>query len=167
MVSICPAIIPPRPFFFFPIRGEDCSSFFEIHEGSLDVRWSASVPRQKICGPGWRKSRGPYSKFIQPFTIHSNNASLAIRFRMDPANGPDQVIEGAFAYYTEFDGQRVAGALCDGHYDGRTSPAAAGHFSHSYESALFWAVTGPFSCTSTFTPQDGQTVTLSVRFFFL
>ncbi len=38
-------------------------------------------------------------RFNQPYLIQSNNASLSIRFRMDPATGADQVIEGAFAYY--------------------------------------------------------------------
>ncbi len=31
--------------------------------------------------------------------VQSNNSSLSIRFRMDPAYGLDQIIEGAFAYY--------------------------------------------------------------------
>ena len=40
-----------------------------------------------------------FCRFNQPFLIQSNNASLSLRFRMDPASGTDQVIEGAFAYY--------------------------------------------------------------------
>jgi hypothetical protein len=38
-------------------------------------------------------------RFNQPYLIQSNNASLSIRFRMDPITGADQVIEGAFAYF--------------------------------------------------------------------
>jgi len=39
------------------------------------------------------------NRFNQPFMVQSNNSSLSIRFRMDPAYGLDQIIEGAFAYY--------------------------------------------------------------------
>ena len=42
----------------------------------------------------------PLLRFNQPFLIQSNNnASLSVRFRMDPQTGADQIIEGAFVYY--------------------------------------------------------------------
>ncbi|EFX74381.1 hypothetical protein DAPPUDRAFT_251905 [Daphnia pulex] len=57
--------------------------------------------------------------FNQPYLIQSNNASLSIRFRMDPITGADQVIEGAFAYFNELEGFRIPGTLCDALFDRR------------------------------------------------
>lgn len=145
----------------FNITGTDCISFMEIHEGALDVRWSLSSPRQKICSPAWKKSRNSYTRFNQPYLIHSNNASLSIRFRMDPVTGDDQVIEGAFAYFNELEGFRLPGTLCDAHFDATVNPSN-GRLSNSFDSTIFWSVVGPFNCTSTFDPEERKSVTLTV-----
>ena len=42
---------------------------------------------------------GSISRFGQPFLVQSVNASLALRFRMDPLNGQDQFIQGAYMYH--------------------------------------------------------------------
>ncbi|XP_046649541.1 uncharacterized protein LOC124340849 [Daphnia pulicaria] len=145
----------------FNITGSDCTSFMEIHEGALDVRWSSSSPRQKICSPAWKKSRNSYTRFNQPYLIQSNNASLSIRFRMDPITGADQVIEGAFAYFNELEGFRIPGTLCDALFDGKVTPPN-GRLSSSFDSTIFWSVVGPFNCTSTFDPDERRSVTLTV-----
>nr|CAH0110272.1 unnamed protein product [Daphnia galeata] len=145
----------------FNITGSDCTSFMEIHEGALDVRWSSSSPRQKICSPAWKKSRNSYTRFNQPYLIQSNNASLSIRFRMDPITGADQVIEGAFAYFNELEGFRIPGTLCDALFDATVNPSN-GRLSSSFDSTVFWSVVGPFNCTSTFDPEERKSVTLTV-----
>lgn len=129
-------------------------------------------------------------RFNQPFLIQSNNASLSLRFRMDPATGADQVIEGAFAYYNgtflfpsclmlekqninrvllttlshtniELEGFRRPGTLCDASFDPQTSPSQ-GQVTNSFDSTIFWSIVGPFNCTSTFTPGERRSVTLTV-----
>jgi len=145
----------------YNLTGDDCGSFLEIHEGALDVRWSTTTPRQKICSPAHKKSRTSWSRFGQPFLVQSVNASLALRFRMDPLNGQDQFIQGAYMYHNESSGQMRPGTLCQAVFDGRLSPSN-GHFRNQFDAAIFWNVAGRLHCNSTFVPRDGETVTVKI-----
>jgi len=147
--------------FSYNLTGEDCGSFMEIHEGALNVRWSSTTPLQKICSPSHKKSRPSWSRFGQPFLVQSSNASLALRFRMDPLSGPDQFIEGAYMYYNESMGQIQPNALCHTVFDGRSS-SSIGQFRNHFDAAIFWNIAGRLHCNSSFIPHDGETVTVKI-----
>ena len=124
--------------------------------GSIS-RWP-SIPTMPAypSDSGWTRRAGWISSLKELSPISAVTGPVTLSSPLDPSN--------FFVSFpsAEYDGQRVPETLCDSRYDGRTSPSA-GRFSHSYDSALFWSVAGPFSCTATFIPRDGQTITLSVR----
>ncbi|KAK2716825.1 uncharacterized protein LOC136039519 isoform X2 [Artemia franciscana] len=79
----------------YKLSGPNCKSYIEVYDTSLDIRWP-NTPIERFCSPIERKSFGSKG-FIIPLIYKSRGSGMALRFKLDPAEG-DHVLEGAFAF---------------------------------------------------------------------